>query len=131
MNLTLLPALVTALALLLLFGTAAAVGRGRGKYGIKAPATSGHPDFDRLFRVQMNTLEMTVLFLPALWLAATYWNPVYAGYVGLVWLAARIWYAFAYAAEANRRGPAFLVSVLSFATLLIASLVGIIKAVLA
>ena len=67
-----LPALVTLLTVLLMFGTATAVGFARGKYGIKAPATSGHPAFERAFRVQMNTLEATMMFLPLLWLAAHY-----------------------------------------------------------
>src|SRR5215472_3834074 len=64
----LLPALVTALALALYLGTVIAVMRARGHYGIAAPATSGHPVFERLFRIQQNTLEQLVLFLPALWL---------------------------------------------------------------
>ena len=68
---TQLPALVTLLTILLLFGTTVMTGRARGKYGIKAPATSGHPLYERAYRVQMNTIENSVLFLPTLWLAAT------------------------------------------------------------
>ena len=32
----------------------ALVGRARGRYGIKAPATVGNPDFERVYRVQQN-----------------------------------------------------------------------------
>jgi hypothetical protein len=43
------------------------VGRARAKYGVKAPAISGPEAFDRIFRVQQNTLEGLVVFLPGLW----------------------------------------------------------------
>ena len=59
-------ALVTLLICLLLFGTAANVGRARGLYGIKAPAVTGHEMFERAYRIQMNTLENAVLVLPTL-----------------------------------------------------------------
>ncbi|HEY1589317.1 MAG TPA: MAPEG family protein, partial [Rhodanobacter sp.] len=91
-----LPALVTLLTVLLLLGTMWVVGRARDKYGIKAPAVSGDPAFERAYRVQMNTLENTVMFLPVLWLAATYGFSGWAGIAGLVWLVGRVWYALAY-----------------------------------
>jgi uncharacterized MAPEG superfamily protein len=127
MNMTLLPGLVTALAVLLFMTTAALVGRARGKFGVKAPATAGHPDFERTFRVQMNTLEALAIFLPALWLAATYWNAEYAGYIGLVWVLARVWYAAAYMADAARRGPAFILGMVSAMTLLFGGLIGLLN----
>ena len=65
-----LPVLVVLLNVLLLFATGLVVAGARGRYGLKAPATTGHPGFERAFRVQMNTLEHTVVFLPTLWLAA-------------------------------------------------------------
>lgn len=104
---TYLPDLVTLLAVAVFFGCGVAVGRGRGKYKIDAPATTGHPDFERLFRVQMNTLEALALFLPALWIAARYADPRIVGGLGLAWVVARIWYAVAYANAAMKRGPGF------------------------
>jgi len=65
-------ALVTCLAVAFFFFTTTQVSRARAAFGIKAPATSGHPDFERVFRVQMNTLEWMPIFLPALWLFAIY-----------------------------------------------------------
>ena len=65
-------ALVTCLALLLYFLTSVRVAKARATFGIKAPATSGNPDFERVFRVQMNTLEWLPIFLPSLWLFAIY-----------------------------------------------------------
>jgi uncharacterized MAPEG superfamily protein len=120
-----LPALVTLLTLLLLCGTMTMVGRARTKYGIKAPAIHGHPAFERAWRVQMNTLETTLMFIPALWLAAQYSDPLWAGVAGLVWLAARVWYAFAYTRDPARRGPAFLLCMVAWGVLMAMSAVGV------
>ena len=82
-------AFVTLLTVLLLFVTALNVGRARVRYGIKAPAVSGHEVFERAFRIQMNTLENTVLMLPALWLYAGLIGDRGAGMMGIVWLVGR------------------------------------------
>ena len=125
-----LPALVTLLAILLLFGTGVGVAVARGRFDIKAPATSGHPAFDRAFRVQMNTLENTVLFLPTLWLAAHYGFAGWAGIAGLVWIVGRIWYAAGYWREAGKRGPGFMVSMLSWVVTLVLAAIGVSRALL-
>jgi glutathione S-transferase len=120
-----LPALVTLLTVLLLFGTMWAVGRARGKHGIKAPAISGHPAFERAYRVQMNTLESTVMFLPVLWLAANYGFSGWAGVAGLIWLVGRVWYALAYLKEAGKRGPGFAVGMIGWAAVLAMACIGV------
>jgi len=61
-------ALVTCLAILFYFFTSVQVAKARVKFGVKVPAITGHPDFERVFRVQMNTLEWMPIFLPSLWL---------------------------------------------------------------
>ena len=127
----LLPAVVTLLTVLLLIGTAMFVGYARGKHGVAAPATSGHPVFERAFRVQMNTFESAVAFLPALWVAAYHASPLWAGVFGLVWLAARVWYAIAYARDAAKRGPAFGLAFLALAALILLAVVGLGRTVLA
>lgn len=125
-----LPALVTLLAILLLFGTSVGVGMARGRFGIKAPATSGHPTFDRAFRVQMNTLENTVLFLPTLWLAAHYGFAGWAGIAGLVWIVGRIWYAIGYWREASKREAGFMISSIAWVAALVLAAVGVGRALL-
>ena len=35
---------------------------------------TGHPEFERAVRVQMNTIEQFVIFLPLLWLATIYFR---------------------------------------------------------
>jgi uncharacterized membrane protein YecN with MAPEG domain len=126
-----LPALVTLLAVLLMFATAFAVGRARGRYKVPAPATSGHPGFERAFRVQMNTLEAALLFLPTLWLAARYGFAFWAGVAGLVWVAGRTWYALAYLQEASRRGGGFLVGMVAWMATLLMALTGLGRALFA
>jgi uncharacterized MAPEG superfamily protein len=124
--LNLLPSLVTALTVVLLVFTAFKVGLYRGRHGIKAPAMSGHPEFERAFRVQMNTLEATVMFLPSLWLATQYGgSPLVAGVLGLLWLLARFWYALAYQREASKRGMPFSIALFTALGLLGWGLVGV------
>lgn len=123
-----LPALVVLLNVLLLFGTQILVGRARGRYEIKAPATTGHPAFERAYRVQMNTLEATVMFLPTLWLASTYSVVSWAGIAGLVWIVGRVWYAWAYARDPARRGPGFGLSMVAWIALLIMAIIGVVRA---
>lgn len=125
-----LPALATLLTVLLLFATLWVTGRARYKYGIKAPATSGHPVFERAYRVQMNTIEGSVMFLPALWLAASYGFGGWAGIAGLVWVGGRTWYALAYWGDAARRGPGFGLAMLAFLILLVMAAIGVVRALL-
>jgi len=100
-------ALVTCLALLFYFVTSFNVGKARVTFGVKAPAISGNPDFERVFRVQMNTLEWLPLFLPALWLFAIYISDAIAAALGVVWIAGRILYMIGYSRAANKRGLGF------------------------
>jgi glutathione S-transferase len=127
---TLLSAAVTVLAVLLGLYTMTLVGRMRGKHGVHAPAMTGAPEFERAVRVQMNTLEQFVLFLPLLWLATVY--PVVSGYLapgfGFVWLLGRVLYASGYMADAAKRSSGFLIAGVALLGLLILSILGIIHA---
>jgi glutathione S-transferase len=100
-------ATVTCLAILLFFFTLFKVARARAAFGVKAPATTGHPDFERVFRVQMNTLEWMPIFLPSLWLFAVYISDAIAALIGLVWIAGRILYLVGYSQAANKRSTGF------------------------
>ena len=110
-----LTALITCLAVALYFSTSLLVARARSAYGIKAPAITGNPDFERVFRVQMNTLEWMPMFLPALWLFAIYLSDPLAAAIGLVWIAGRILYIVSYSKAADKRGLGF--GIQGFATM--------------
>ena len=66
--------------------------------------------FKRAYRIQMNTQEGALIFLPALWICAVGWGDLLAGALGGIWIAARVWYALAYAADPTSRRSAFLLS---------------------
>jgi len=102
-------ALVTCLAILLYFFTGIQVSKARSAFGIKVPATSGNPDFERVFRVQMNTLEWMPIFLPSLWLFAIYVSDPIAAVLGLIWIAGRALYLTGYAQAAAKRGRGFAI----------------------
>jgi uncharacterized MAPEG superfamily protein len=125
------PALVTLAALTLCFATAAVVGRARGRYGVAAPATSGHEMFERALRVQMNTLENAVIFFPALWLCALFFGPLTATAFGALWLAGRAWYAVAYLREPKTRGGGFVLAFAAWGGLMIAASWGVLRGLLA
>ena len=116
--------IVAVLAVLQFFLFGILVGRARKKYGVPAPATSGHEMFERAFRVHVNTLEQLVGFLPALLIASVYWpNAIVAG-IGAVYLVGRFLYRHLYLAGPAKRHPGFLMTVIPTFTLLGASLVG-------
>lgn len=125
-----LTALVTVLAVLLYQVLSLNVGRVRIKYGVKAPATTGNPDFERYLRVQQNTLEQLVVFLPGLWLFSLGVNPLWGAGLGIVWILGRIGYAWGYYQAAEKRGPGFGISFLASAALLLGALIGNIRALL-
>ncbi len=120
-------ALVTLAALALCFATVWLVGQARVKYGIKAPATTGHELFERAYRVQMNTLENVVIFLPALWLAGYYIGAMPATALGAVWLAGRVWYAVAYLREPKTRGGGFALAYVAWGLLMLGAAWGVLK----
>lgn len=126
-----LPALTTLLALLVYFVVTLNVGFARTRYKIVAPAVSGHPDFERIYRVQMNTLEQLVLFLPSLWLFALFLSPVWASVFGAVWIVGRVLYAIGYYRAAEKREAGFGLAFAGFAPLWLGAAYGIARALLA
>ena len=106
-------ALVTCLAIAVYFGSSILVSRARVKFGVKLPAISGNPDFERVFRAQMNTLEWLPIFLPSLWLFAIYIGDGVAAAIGAVWVIGRILYILGYAKAVEKRGPGFAIQSLA------------------
>ena len=123
-------AAATLLALLLYLVLVMAVGRARGKYGIKAPAVTGNEHFERTYRVQMNTVEQMVFFLPALWLYALLVNDIGAAVGGLIWVIGRAVYAAGYIAEPTKRGTGMMISFIAQIGLFLGALYGVARALL-
>ena len=122
-------AVVMLVALLVYFWLGLRVGQARGKFGVMAPATTGNPDFERAFRIQMNTLEWMPIFLPALWLAAIYVSDVAAALLGLAWIAGRLLYTHGYTQSPDKRETGFFVQAAAAAVLWFAALIGAVTSV--
>lgn len=118
-------ALITVLNVVLLSVAMALVGRARGRFQIHAPATTGNPEFERVFRAHQNTIEQTVMFLPVLWLATLYCSEQWAAWFGYAWLAGRAWYIVGYIRAEGRRSGGFLLATLAWVALLVMSFAGV------
>jgi glutathione S-transferase len=114
--------IVTLASLLVYFWMGIRVARARAKFGVPVPAITGHPEFERTYRVQVNTLEWLPIFLPSMWLFAAYWTPAAAAALGVVWIVGRVVYAFGYVKEAKLRGPGFGIQFLACAILVLGTL---------
>ena len=114
--------IVAMLALLQFLQFGVLVGQARGRYGVKAPAVSGDERFERIYRVQMNTLELLVMLLPAMYVAARYWPPTWVAAAGAVYLLGRVIYWRDYLADPKRRGLGFLLSIAPMFALVLAAL---------
>ena len=99
-------------------------GQARGRYGVAAPATSGHPVFERWLRVQENTVEQLVIFFPGLWMFATFVSAPIAAGLGLLFGVGRALYARGYVSDPARRGPGFLLTALSNIVLVLGGAIG-------
>ena len=117
-------ALVTALALIQFLWFAILVGRARIRTGVKAPATSGDPVFERYYRVHQNTMEQLILLLPAMWIFAYYISAAAAAVLGLVFVAGRFVFFRGYVRDPSLRRTGFLMGMLPLLVLLAGSLTG-------
>jgi uncharacterized membrane protein YecN with MAPEG domain len=115
--------LVSLLALITYLGTMIHCGRMRVRHAIKAPAVTGHPAFERAFRIQQNTMEQLVVFLPALWLFSILVNPLVGAALGALWVVGRVIYAIGYARDPDKRGPGFGIAGFAMIVLLVGALV--------
>ncbi|HWA69575.1 MAG TPA: MAPEG family protein [Rhizomicrobium sp.] len=123
-----LTAAVTLVAILIAIGTAILVARTRRSTGIQPPAMSGEPRLERALRVQGNTVEGFVVFLPALWVAALYFQGWVPPIIGAIWCLGRIVYAAGYMSDANRRHAGFAISIFSVLALVILGAIGLFSA---
>jgi len=121
---------VIAVALIECFVFGALVGRARGRFGVAAPAMTGHPDFERINRVHQNSLEQLVLFVPAIWIFATTVDARVAAALGLVFVVGRLVYARGYIQEASKRSTGAAISGLAQLVLLLGAAIGSLLAAL-
>ena len=119
-NLVILIALVEYAFLILLLGGT------RGKYNVQPPATTGNAQWERYHRIQVNTTEQLVLFLPSLYGFAYYVSPIWAAGLGCIFLIGRIIYFFGYSKDPAKRMPGAVMSSFTSYILLLGALVGLV-----
>ncbi|XP_013363358.1 PREDICTED: leukotriene C4 synthase [Chinchilla lanigera] len=96
-------ATVTLLGVLLQAYFSLQVIRARRAHRVSPPRTTGPPEFERVYRAQVNCSEYFPLFLAALWVAGVYFHEGAAALCGLVYLFARLRYFRGYARSAQLR----------------------------
>jgi hypothetical protein len=123
-------ALVTLVALLVYVWMFMRVGSARQRFGVEAPAVTGHPEFERHFRVQANTLEGLIVFLPSLWLFGAYLSELVAAAIGAVWIIGRVIYMISYAKDPKTRSAGFGIQAIATVVLLFGGIGGVVWALL-
>ncbi len=102
-------------------------GKARADSGLNAPAVVGDENFERAYRVQMNTLEQMVITLPAMWICATFFMPLVAALLGLAFFIGRILYRMAYVKDPASRGPGMMIGFLANIALVLCGLWGVVS----
>jgi glutathione S-transferase len=124
-------AMITVLALMVYLWQGQRVGAARGRLGVAAPATTGNPEFERIFRVQANTLEGLIVFLPSLWLFSIYTGGDWiAAALGVIWIVGRVLYTTGYSREAGSRSLGFGIQMLASLVLLLGAGGGVVWALI-
>jgi glutathione S-transferase len=119
-----LVAMIAGLALLEYVYFGVRVAQARQKFGVDAPAITGHPEFERNFRVQQNTLEQLVIFIPAIFLFGYFVSAPLGALLGLVFVIGRLMYQMGYVQAADKRGTGFLISEVANLLLLVGGIIG-------
>ena len=108
-----LVALVTLLLLLQYIAFMMLTGKARAASDLVAPACVGDLEFEKAYRVQMNTLEQLIVTLPAMWICAQFFIPMVAAALGLAFLIGRVLYRNAYVGDPTKRGPGMILGFLA------------------
>lgn len=108
-----------------------AVARARGRYNVVAPATTGNEIFERYFRVQMNTMEQLLIFLPSIAIFSRYFSPYIAAAAGAVFLLGRLIYFVTYVKDPKKREAGFILTAAPNTFLVVGAIVGAVRAALA
>ena len=123
-------ALVTIISIVVTMVFGACVGMMRARFNIQAPSLTGSSQFERAFRVHMNTVEQLVLFIPVLWLSTSVLGDLLAAGIGSVWVVGRVIYADAYLRNPASRRPGMIITLMSTGLLMSATLWGIFSDIL-
>ncbi|MFT7685217.1 MAG: glutathione S-transferase [Candidatus Azotimanducaceae bacterium] len=116
--------IITMLALMEFAYFGLKVGGARGKFDVKAPATTGHEVFDRYYRVHYNTMEQLILFIPSLWAFGYFVGNLWAAGLGVIFIVGRLLYGLSYIKDPSSRGPGMLMSILPCYVMILGAVIG-------
>ncbi len=121
------PTLIVLFALLQYVLFTARVGLARGKYNVNAPACEGDENFNRLFRVQQNTLEQLIVFIPASYAFSYYLSELWVLIPGMVFILGRYIYSLEYLKDPKTRTPGMALTLPANVVLVLGALFGVLK----
>ncbi|XP_013881340.1 leukotriene C4 synthase [Austrofundulus limnaeus] len=75
----------------------------RRKYSVSPPSTNGPPEFERIFRAQVNCSEYFPIFIIVLWTAGVFFSQAVSSCCGLLYLYGRLCYFRGYSESAHGR----------------------------
>ncbi len=119
--------LIVLLALLQYVWLTMRVGMGRGKYHVDAPACEGDENFERLFRIQQNTMEQLIVFIPATYAFVLYMSSKWVLALGAVFIISRFLYSAEYLKDPKTRTPGMALTMLANVILILGALFGLLK----
>jgi len=119
--------LIVLLALLQYVWFTARVGLARGKYNVNAPACAGDESWNRLFRVQQNTMEQLIILIPATYAFAYYLSDLWVLVPGLAFMIGRFLYSAEYLKDPKTRTPGMAITLLSNVVLVLGALYGLFR----
>jgi glutathione S-transferase len=106
------------------------VGRARAQFGVPAPQSGGHPEFDKRYRVQMNTVEQSVLLMPGVLLGTPVLGDMFAGALVATWALGRVLFALAYYKDPAKRSLGFAMTFIPGLMLVVAAAKGAVSALI-
>jgi len=104
-------ALITIATSLLIFYLAFNVWKERRKYKSSVLESTKKKEILIANRVHMNTIELSVVYVPLLWIATIYGSVMIASVLWVIWFVSRVWYAFAYLKEPKSRQIPFMIGI--------------------
>jgi glutathione S-transferase len=103
------------------------VGSQRGKHKVHAPACEGDDYWERMFRVQQNTMEQLIVFIPASYAFAFYTSGTWVLALGALFIIGRFLYSAEYLKDPKTRVPGMSMTLAANAMLIGGALYGVLR----
>lgn len=98
------------------------VGYFRAKLEVHAPKTTGNEKWERLFRVQQNTMEQLIIFIPATYFFSSIISDEWVLLPGIIFIIGRALYSASYISNPNGRGLGMIMSFIPSVLMILSTL---------